>query len=52
MTISLQRVNIIVLSIKLHLVSTPVSGFHMGELTDVEPAHFWSQGPLVNGVRS
>ena len=35
-----------------HLVSAPVSGFHIGEVTDVEPAHFWSQGPLVNGVRS
>ena len=35
-----------------HLVSAPVSGFHMGEGTDVEPAHFWTQGPLVNGVRS
>ena len=31
-----------------HLVSAIVSRFH----TDVEPAHFWSQGPLVNGVRS
>ena len=30
-----------------HLVSTLVSGFH----TDLEPAHFWSQGPLMNGVR-
>ena len=35
-----------------HLVSAPVSGFHIGESTDVEPALFWSQGPLVNGVRS
>ena len=35
-----------------HLESAPVSGFHIGEGTDVEPAHFWSQGPLVNGVRS
>ena len=34
-----------------HMVSTPVSGFHLGEYTDVEQAHFWSQGPLVNGVR-
>ena len=34
-----------------YLVSTPVSKFHIGEGTDVEPAHFWSQGPLVNGVR-
>ena len=35
-----------------HLVSAPVSGFYNGEGTDVEPAHFCSQGPLVNGVRS
>ena len=35
-----------------HLVSAPVSGFPIGENTNVEPAHFWSQGPLVNGVRS
>ena len=35
-----------------HLVSAPVSGFHIGALTDAEPAHFSSQGPLVNGVRS
>ena len=35
-----------------HLVSAPVSGFHIGQFTDVEPAHFWSKGPLVNGVRS
>ena len=35
-----------------HLVSAPVSGFHIGEATDVELAHFWSQGLLVNGVRS
>ena len=37
-----------------HLVSALVSGFHIGDctMTDVEPAHFWSQGPLVNGVRS
>ena len=35
-----------------HLESAPVSGFHIGDGTDVEPAHFWSQGPLVNGVRS
>ena len=34
------------------LVSTPISGFHIGEGTNVEPAHFWSQGLLVNGVRS
>ena len=31
---------------------TALSGFHIGDRTDVEPAHFWSQGPLVNGVRS
>ena len=35
-----------------HLVSAPVSLFHIGQGTDVEPAHFWSQGPFVNGVRS
>ena len=35
-----------------HLVSAPVSAFHIVEGTDVEPAHFWSQGPLVNGVKS
>ena len=35
-----------------HLVSVPVSGFHIGALTDVELAHFWSHSPLVNGVRS
>ena len=35
-----------------HLVSSQVSGFHIGEGTDVEPAHFWSQGPPVNGSRS
>ena len=35
-----------------HLVSAPVAGFHSCEGNDVEPAHFWSQGPLVNGVRS
>ena len=35
-----------------HLVSAPVAGFHIGEGTDVELALFWSQGPLVNGVRS
>ena len=35
-----------------HLVCAPVSGFHNGECTYVEQAHFWSQGPLVNGVRS
>ena len=34
-----------------HLVSAPVSGFHIGQGTNVEPAHFWSQVPLVNGVR-
>ena len=35
-----------------HLVSDPMSRFHIGQGTDVELAHFWSQGPLVNGVRS
>ena len=30
----------------------PVSGFHIDEGTDVEQAHFWRKGPLVNGVRS
>ena len=35
-----------------YLVSAPVSGFHIGEGTDVEPEHFWRKGPLVNGVRS
>ena len=35
-----------------HLVSAPVSGFHIGDGTDVEMAHFWSQGPLVNGVKN
>ena len=35
-----------------HLVSSPVSGLYTGHRTDVEPAYFWSQGPLVNGVRS
>ena len=35
-----------------HLMSSPVSGFHIGHCTDVEPAYFWSQGPLVNRVRS
>ena len=35
-----------------HLVSATMSGFHIGEGTNVEPAHFWSQGPFVNGVRS
>ena len=33
-------------------VYAPVSGFHVGECTNVEQTHFWSQGPLVNGVRS
>ena len=33
-----------------HLVSAAVSGFHIGEGTDLEPAHFWSQGPLVKVV--
>ena len=35
-----------------HLVPAPVFGFHIGAGTDVKPAHFWSQDPLVNGVRS
>ena len=35
-----------------HLVSSPVSRFHIREGTDVEPASFWSQGTLVNGVRT
>ena len=35
-----------------HLVSAPVFRFHISNGTDVEPAHFWSQGPLVNGVSS
>ena len=35
-----------------HLLSAPGSGFHIGKGTDVQPADFWSQGPLVNGVRS
>ena len=35
-----------------HLVFAPVSGFHIGQGTDVEPTHFFNQGPLVNGVRS
>ena len=37
-----------------HLVSALVSGLDIGDctMTDVEPAHFWSQGPLGNGVRS
>ena len=30
----------------------PSVRFHISALTDAEPAHFWSQGPLVNGVRS
>ena len=33
-------------------MSAPVAGFHIGECSDVEQAHFWSPGPLVNGVRS
>ena len=33
-------------------MSTPVSGFHIGEGTNIKPDHFWSQGPLVNCVRS
>ena len=35
-----------------HLVSAAVSRFHTGEGTYVKLVHFWSQGPLVNGVRS
>ena len=35
-----------------HLVSPPGSRFHIGKGTDVEPAHFWNQGPLVNGIRT
>ena len=35
-----------------HLESAPVSRFHIRDGTNVEPAHFWSQSPLVNGVRS
>ena len=35
-----------------HLVSTPVSGFHICYCIEVEQAPFWSQGPLVNGVKS
>ena len=35
-----------------HLVSAPVSRFHISEGAVVEPAHFCSQGPLVNGIRS
>ena len=35
-----------------HLVSAPMSEFLISEGTDVEPAQFWSQGLLVNGVRS
>ena len=31
-----------------HLLSAPVSRFHIIDSTDVEPAHFFSQGPLVN----
>ena len=34
------------------LVSASVSWFHICEVTDIEPAHFWSKSPLVNGVRS
>ena len=29
-----------------------MSVFHISQGADVEPAHFWTQGPLVNGVRS
>ena len=35
-----------------HLVSSAVSAFHICHGTDVEPAYFWSQGPIVNDVRS
>ena len=35
-----------------HLVSPPVSRFHIGEGTDIKPAHFKGQGPLMNGVTS
>ena len=35
-----------------HLVFAPVSGFHIGKGTDVEPTQFWNLGPPVNGVRS
>ena len=35
-----------------NLVSAAVSGFHIGECTDVEQAHFWSESSLVNGIRS
>ena len=34
------------------LVSDPVSEFHISEGTDVEPDHFGTNGPLVNGVSS
>ena len=33
-------------------MSTLVSVFHIGEGTNIKLAHFCSQGPLVNGVRS
>ena len=35
-----------------HFVSAPLSRFHIGEGTNVKPVHFFSQSPLVNGVRS
>ena len=35
-----------------HLMSAPVSRFHIGEGLDVKLALFLSQSPLVNGVRS
>ena len=35
-----------------HLESAPVSRFHIIDCTNVEPAHFWSQHPLVNCVKS
>ena len=35
-----------------HMVSAPVAGFRVGKSTVVEPADLWSQGPLVNGIRS
>ena len=33
-------------------MSTLVSGFPIGEGINIKPAHFWSQGLLVNGVKS
>ena len=41
-----------IVSMAGNLVSVPVSGFNIGEGTGVEPSHFWSQGPLVNGVKT